>query len=177
VITRYTHRDPMPGALLHAMSSLGHVGATVGPQDAYRDADGHHLIARRGPVVVHAVLALDHHADGVAWADGDMTWTVTRDGVSVDIERWPHVVTYVRDADPAEGAPLQWPAAGERVTLRDVRSARGRSYTGHVVSTPADGEAYLSVEYAPDEYDATVHHFRFRDGEWMWEYAPEEVTP
>lgn len=170
----YTHSDPMPSALLKAMSSLGYVGAVVGPQDAYRDADGHHLVARKGEVVVHAVLALDHHADGVAWADDDMSWTVTRDGVPVVCERWSHVVSLVRDA--ADRAPL-WPAAGERVTLRDVRSANGRAYTGRVVSTPADGEAYLSVDYAADEYDANVHHFRFRDGEWTWEYAPKEVTP
>jgi hypothetical protein len=45
-----------------------------------------------------------------------------------------------------------------------------------VVSTPADGEAYLSVDYSPEEFDANVHHLRFRDGEWTWEPAPEEGT-
>lgn len=89
--------NPMPASLLTAMSSLE--GVTVAPQDAYADDQGHHLIARRGPVVVHAVLALDHHADGVAWADGDMSWTVTRDGAPVDCARWSDVVTVVRAAE------------------------------------------------------------------------------
>lgn len=80
------------------MTHLLREGATVAPQGAYADGEGHHLIARKGEVTVHAVLALDHYADGVAWADGDMSWTVTHEGSPVACERWSHVVSFVRDA-------------------------------------------------------------------------------
>lgn len=93
--TAYTVRsNPMPASLLTAMGSLKGVGAH--DEDAYADEAGHHLIARKGAVVVHAVLALDHYADSVAWADGDMAWTVTRDGAPVECARWSDVVTAVR---------------------------------------------------------------------------------
>jgi hypothetical protein len=100
---RYTVRtNPMPEPLRTAMTSLLRSGARVRPEDAYPDTDGHHLIARRGAVQVHAVLALDHHADGVDWADGDMSWTVTRDGAPVECARWSQVCATLREAEGGE---------------------------------------------------------------------------
>ncbi|MFE6000412.1 hypothetical protein ACFQ6C_26685 [Streptomyces sp. NPDC056454] len=65
----------------------------------------------------------------------------------------------------------EWPARGDVVTLADIRSARGRTYTGEVVSTPADGWSYLTVDYAPDEWDANVWHGDFPHA-WTWTSAP-----
>jgi hypothetical protein len=91
----------MPEPLTAAMGSLLRHGGRV--ESAYPDTDGHHLVARRGAVQVHAVLALDHYADGVDWADGDMSWTVTRDGAPVECARWSQVCAAVREAEGVTG--------------------------------------------------------------------------
>ncbi|MDQ1041513.1 hypothetical protein QFZ75_008015 [Streptomyces sp. V3I8] len=172
--------NPMPGPLLAAMSSLK--GATVAPEDAYSDAQGHHLIARKGSVVVHATLALDHYADGVDWADGDMAWAVTRDGAPVDCIRWSDVVTVVREAPEEAPVPVQqWPAKGDVITMSTVPGVTPPlSFTGIVTFTPADGWHELSVDYAPESFDAHVSRSKF-PGVWTWEYAGpmvvEGVTP
>lgn len=80
----------MPNPLLEAMSSLLRCGARV--VDSYQDGQGHHLIVRKGAVVAHVTLALDYWTDGgTAWADCDMSWTVTRDGAPVTAARWMDV--------------------------------------------------------------------------------------
>ncbi|QDN94942.1 hypothetical protein FNV58_01020 (plasmid) [Streptomyces sp. RLB1-9] len=96
----YTVRtNPMPEPLRAALTSLIRNGARVGPEDTYADEHGHHLIARTDTVEVRAVLALDHYADGVGSADGELRWTVTRDGAPLECARWSAVVALVRNPD------------------------------------------------------------------------------
>lgn len=82
------------------MTSLLRSGALVSPEDVYADEQGHHLIVHGSSVQAHVVLALDHHVDGAEWADGDLTWTVTRDGAPVEVERWSQVCAVFRENRP-----------------------------------------------------------------------------
>ncbi|MFE0490110.1 hypothetical protein [Streptomyces griseoaurantiacus] len=100
--TLHTHGNPMPGPLRSAMSSLLRHGARVGPDASWEDGQGHHLIATSGPVTAHVTLALDYFADGVDWADGDLSWAVTRDGAPVPCDRWSQVCDVFRSVAPAE---------------------------------------------------------------------------
>lgn len=88
----YTVRNPMPAPLLNAVSSLDKRGGKCGRSDTWMDAGGHHAVVTKGPLRAHLTLALDHYEDGVSWSDGEMTWTITRDGDAVIAERWPDVV-------------------------------------------------------------------------------------
>lgn len=94
--------NPMPGPLCAAMDDLLQHDARVAPDGVYPDAEGHHLIARSGTLAVHAVLALDHYEDGVAWADSDLTWTATLDGQPVQLKRWSDVCAAVRSHAPGK---------------------------------------------------------------------------
>lgn len=71
----------------------------------------------------------------------------------------------------------KWPAKGDVITMSTVPgAATPREFTGIVIFTPADGWYELSVDYAPDCYDAKVHHSKFPDV-WTWEHAgPVVVT-
>src|SRR5687768_9891538 len=70
---KYTVRsNPMPSPLASAMGSLLDRDAHV--LDAYPDNQGHHLVMNKGALHIHITLVLDWNADGVDWADGDLSW-------------------------------------------------------------------------------------------------------
>jgi hypothetical protein len=75
-------------------------------------------------------------------------------------------------------APSQlWPAKGDTITIRrSPEAGKPLEFTGTVVRTPADGDFELGVDYAPDQFDANVHHSKFATT-WTWESAVlPEVT-
>lgn len=96
----YTATRPMPDPLLSAMTSLTRHGARIPVDGTYPGADGHHLTATSGPFAVHVVLALDHYADGIEWADGELTWTAILDDQPLTLDRWSDVVAAVRQHAP-----------------------------------------------------------------------------
>lgn len=86
---KYTFSNPVPNPLKAVMSRLMQYGATV--VDAYPDGKGHHLLMNKGTLGIHVTLALDWIADGVDWADGDLSWRVSDGGEDLTLERWSDV--------------------------------------------------------------------------------------
>lgn len=81
--------NPMPSPLASAMRGLLDRDAHI--NEIYPDNQGHHLVMSKGALRIHITLVLDWHADGVDWADGDLSWEVT-DGVEeLTLARWSDV--------------------------------------------------------------------------------------